>query len=141
MRAPPAIIDTNVVVSGLLTSEPDAPTARILDRMLQGRFVFLLSVDLLAEYRAVLLRPKIRRRHRLTEAEIDSLLTEITANGRVRDRASEHLDNEDGDEHLRGLLNAEPDSILVTGDQALLKRVPTQRGLSPRAFVEQLERA
>jgi len=61
MRAEPAVIDTNVVVSGLLTSLAASPTVRILDGMLVGAFRFLLSVELLAEYRAVLLRQKIRR--------------------------------------------------------------------------------
>ncbi len=138
MSASPAIIDTNVVVSGLLTGDPDAPTALILDGMIQGRFAFLLSVDLLAEYRTVLLRPRIQRRHRLTESEIDSLLTEITANGRVRNVESGHLDHWDGDEHLRALLDADSESILVTGDHPLQKRVPAHRGLSPRAFLERL---
>jgi predicted nucleic acid-binding protein len=81
MTAAPAVIDTSVVVAGLLTEVSSSPTARILDGMLAGRFRFLLSVELLAEYRDVLLRPKIQRRHQLAQAEVDVLLTEIAANG------------------------------------------------------------
>jgi hypothetical protein len=44
-----AVVDTNVVVEGLLTKDPAAPTARILDGMLAGSFPFILSVVLLAE--------------------------------------------------------------------------------------------
>jgi len=64
-----AVIDSNVVVSGLLSGGGFSPTGRILDRMLTGAFPFLLSEELLAEYREVLLRPTIARRHGLTEAE------------------------------------------------------------------------
>ena len=65
-----AVIDTNVVVSGLIGGEHQSPTTAILDAMLGGSFTFLLSLDLLAEYREVLLRPAIRRRHGLTDAEV-----------------------------------------------------------------------
>ncbi len=61
MTLPVAVIDTNVVVSDLLTGEPVPPTAVLLDGMLRGRFTYLLSLELLAEYREVLLRPRIRR--------------------------------------------------------------------------------
>jgi uncharacterized protein len=47
------VIDTNVVVVGLLTSHPDSPVARILDGMLAAAFAFVLSEALLAEYRVV----------------------------------------------------------------------------------------
>ena len=134
MTSPPAIIDTNVVVSGFLTSDPEGPTARILDGMLAGRFPFLLSVDLLAEYRSVLLRPVIRRRHRRSPSEIDSVLTDIAANGQVREVPGGLLNQGDGDEHLSALLADQPDSVLVTGDQALRRRLAPGRGVSPGEF-------
>ena len=59
MSGPALVVDTNVVVSGLITSDATAPTARILDAMLRGELRFLLSEELLSEYRSVLLRPKI----------------------------------------------------------------------------------
>jgi predicted nucleic acid-binding protein len=83
MTEGPAVIDTNVLVAGLLTAVPSSPTARILDGMLTGQFRFLLSDELLFEYRDVLLRPNIARRHQLSQAEVDVLLTEIAANGIV----------------------------------------------------------
>ena len=51
MTAPLLVVDTNVMVSGLLTSDPGAPTAEILDRTMTGEIRALLSLDLLAEYR------------------------------------------------------------------------------------------
>ena len=75
MTARVAVVDTNVVVSGLLTSGIDTPTSRILDSMLSGALRFALSIELLAEYRSVLFRKKIRSRHGLDEAQIDTILT------------------------------------------------------------------
>ncbi|MFO7631694.1 MAG: PIN domain-containing protein, partial [Caldilinea sp.] len=60
------VIDANVLVSGLLTHDPLSPLASIVDGMLVGRIRFLLSSRLLAEYREVLLRPRVQRRHGLT---------------------------------------------------------------------------
>jgi len=48
------IIDTNVLVAGLISSNPASPPVRFLDAMLNGEIIYVLSPDLLAEYRAVL---------------------------------------------------------------------------------------
>ena len=45
------VVDTNVLVAALLTSDHDSPTAKVLDAMLDGRIPFLLSTALLTEYR------------------------------------------------------------------------------------------
>jgi uncharacterized protein len=135
-----AVIDTNVVVSGLLTREPSSPTAVILDGMLRGHFTYLFSLDLLTEYRHVLLRPTIRRRHGLGTADVESLLTELALNGRVRDPppVTEAVPD-DGDRHVWALLQCDPAAVLVTGDDALLRRAAEPgRVLSPRQFVSLL---
>jgi putative PIN family toxin of toxin-antitoxin system len=136
MTEEPAVIDTNVVVSGILTAVPASPTARILDGMLVGRFRFLLSVELLAEYREVLLRPKISRRHRLSEAEVDTVLTDMAANGVALDlRPSSTAGRRRGDGHLWQILAAVPSAFLVTGDQRLIdKPAEGARVLTARAF-------
>jgi predicted nucleic acid-binding protein len=133
---PLAVIDTNVVVSGFLTLRSDSPTAIILDAMLQSRFRFLLSPAILEEYRSVLLRPRIRSRHRLTEPEIDLVLTEIAVNAAFRQPESQGRSSARGDDHLRSLLEVEPESVLVTGDRPLFSDLRTRRRvLSPREFV------
>ena len=111
----PFVIDTNVVVAGLLTAEAAAPTARLLDALLAGRLPFLLSVELLAEYRQVLLRPRIAARHALSPAEIDEILVDLVANGHVVEtRPVARLSFPRGDGHLESLLAA---ALLVTGDE------------------------
>ncbi len=137
----PAVIDTNVVVSGILTGRPESPTARILDGMLTGGFRFLISVALLAEYREVLRRPKITRRHRLSAAEVDVILTDITAAGVVVEvENAPRSRSQEEDAHLLQILTREPDAVLVTGDKELFHdRVQGHRVLSPRQFVELIE--
>ncbi len=77
MNRSPVIVDTNVVVAGLLTGDDASPVARILDGMLAAAFPFVLSEALLAEYRTVLVRPSLRKQHGLTIAEIESILTAL----------------------------------------------------------------
>ena len=130
------MIDTNVVVSGLLTARSDAPTARILDGMMNARFSFLLSSELLREYRSVLLHPRIRSRHHRDEAEIEIILTALAVNARFRKTAAVSSASVDGDSHIRALLDVEPRSVLVTGDRPLAgERQTSGRVLSPREFV------
>lgn len=140
MKAPLAVVDTNVVVSGLITGDPESPTCQVLDGMLSGRFPFLLSLDLLAEYRDVLLRPKIQKLHGLGNAEVDVVLATVAANGITREpSAAAGKADLAGDEHLWALLATQEGALLVTGDQALFNRAHgSTRVLSPREFSELL---
>jgi putative PIN family toxin of toxin-antitoxin system len=135
-----AVVDTNVVVGGLLTADPASPLVQIVDGMLAGRFPFLLSPPLVAEYRAVLLRPKLCSLHGLSGEEIEAVLVELAANGIWREPAP-HGTNpgapDPGDEHLWDLLCTADASVLVTGDQLLLEQPPAFASvISPRSFVE-----
>ena len=130
-------MDTNVVVSALLTGKPDSPPVLILRRMLDGSLRYLLSTELLAEYRAVLLRPKIRSRHKLSEAEVDELLLELAANGATREPSSRPPSPDPKDAHLLALLEDEPRAVLVSGDELTLDVVhPRSRALTPRELTD-----
>jgi len=139
MTARVAVVDTNVVVSGLLTSGIDTPTSRILDSMLSGVLRFALSIELLAEYRSVLLRTKIRSRHGLDEAQIDTILTAVAENAVICEPADPPSYPPDhGDLHLWVLLAARPGAILVTGDQALVDNPPDWASVvTPRTFLSE----
>jgi uncharacterized protein len=52
------VIDTNVVVSGLLV--PHGPSARILNAVTDGRIKLVYDSRILAEYRDVLRRPRLK---------------------------------------------------------------------------------
>lgn len=53
MRPPVFVVDTNVVVAGLVTGSSRSPVAWVVDAMLSGTLVCLLSPALLDEYRSV----------------------------------------------------------------------------------------
>ncbi|MFZ4387243.1 MAG: PIN domain-containing protein, partial [Chthoniobacterales bacterium] len=55
---PEWVLDTNVIVSGLLSAE--APPGRILDALLDRRLKLAYDDRIEAEYRDVLARPKFR---------------------------------------------------------------------------------
>ena len=141
MKRPVAVVDTNVVVAGLITADAGSPTARILDGMRRGAFPFLLSDQLLAEYRQVLLRAKIRKLHGLGAPEIDQILTEIATNAIVREPEARTGAPDAKDNHLWSLLHGQPGSVLVTGDRALAQNPPPKSPvLQPREFAGLLQK-
>jgi uncharacterized protein len=121
------IVDTNVVVAGLLTGSDTSPVARVLDGMLRAACPFVVSEALLAEYHSVLARPGLRRQHGLTLAEIEALLTSIARNAIVLQPAKGPEAPDPGDQLLWDLLAARSDLLLVTGDKRLL-RDPEMKG-------------
>jgi uncharacterized protein len=134
---PAVIVDTNVLVAGLLTGNTTSPVARVLDGMLAAAFPFVVSEALLAEYRAVLVRPALRKQHGLTVAEIDRLLTDIAQHAIVLAPGVGSPAPDAGDQLPWDLLAAKADLLLVTGDKATQRDAAMRaRVLSPTAFVE-----
>ena len=70
-----ALVDTNVWISALLN--PVGFPGKVLDAMLQGRFVHILPDGILDEIRAVLARKRIRRRSGLTDQETEDYIALI----------------------------------------------------------------
>lgn len=148
---PVALVDTNVVVSGVLTGAGASATGSILDAMPAGTLRFVLSEALLAEYRRVLLRPSITERHRLAESDVDAILEELVMNAGFRESpmsggvpaaaegGSAPRDNGalvPGDEHVLALLAVSPEAVLVTGDRRLREAVASWReALTPAEFL------
>jgi len=138
------VVDTNVVVSGVLCFGRGAAPAVLLDRMLAGRVAFLVSASLLAEYRLVLLRRAIASRHGLPVSAVDRLLATVTMAGYLRQADAWAGSDDDpapacprGDEHIVSLLAREPASALVSGDRRLLDALRGWRVvLTPAEAVE-----
>ena len=143
MTRPAVIVDTNVVVAGLLTAHEASRvvpnSARILDGMLAAAFPFVVSEALLAEYRTVLVRPGLRKLHRLTVAEVEAILTDLAQHAIVLapvPMSAAPPVPDPGDPLLWELLAAKADLLLVTGDKLLLRDAGMQgRVISPQAFV------
>lgn len=137
MRRHIFVVDTNVIVSGLIGTDPNSPPARILDAMLDGDLLYLMSSALLAEYSTVLRRPRIARLHGLSDDGLDRLLTELTANAVWRQPSTNPQAPESGDKHLWALLASWPQSRVVTGDRLLVENPPaTAVVVTPRQGVD-----
>ena len=135
------VIDTNVIVSGLIGGDSNSPPARILDAMLDGEITYLMSSELLDEYLAVLRRPRLVSVHGLTEEELDQVLADLVANAVWREPAGESSSTgfapDPGDNHLWALLASHSQALLVTGDRLLVERPPGDASVvSPRHFLE-----
>jgi hypothetical protein len=79
-----------------------------------------LRTALLAEYRAVLVRPKLCKLHGLSVEEIALVLTDLARHAIV--------------------LAARPDLVLITGDKRLAQNeVMPQRVISPQTYLAQLQ--
>jgi len=131
------IVDTNVVVAGLLTGNATSPVARILDGMLAAAFPFVVSEALLAEYRAVLVQPALRKLHGLTVTEVETLLTDIAQHAIVLRPDVGPPAPDAGDQLLWDLLAARPELLLVTGDKELQGDAAMRpRVVSPQAYVD-----
>ena len=133
------IIDTNVLIAGLISAQEGSPTVKIVDAMLGGRLIYLLSPELLQEYRTVLLRPELVRLHGLSEQQVDCLLIEITANAIWHETSVVSIEHvpDPGDRHLWDLLATDPAAILVTGDRLLFENPPRLSSVaSPASCVE-----
>lgn len=68
-----AVIDTNVIVSALLSKREDSPTVNVLKEMLGGRIIPLYHEEILEEYKEVLRR----RKFHLTTEVIDNILEAV----------------------------------------------------------------
>ncbi|MEO7935457.1 MAG: putative toxin-antitoxin system toxin component, PIN family [Dokdonella sp.] len=132
------IVDTNVVVAGLLTSREDSPVARILDGMLAAKFPFVISEALLAEYRIVLERQALRKLHGLSAGELETLMITLAEHAILLTPVATLAAPDPGDQHLWELLAAHADTRLVTGDKLLLSgHSYASRVISAKEFVLQ----
>ncbi len=137
MTLQPCIVDTNVIVSGVIGADPQSPPALILEAMLDGTLLYLMSDALLNEYSSVLRRPGLVRLHGLTDDEIDRLLADLVANGIWREPVAGGNSPSAGDVHLWALLATYPQTQLVTDDRLLVENPPTGSSvISPRHFVD-----
>ena len=72
-----AVIDTNVLVSALLSSHEKAATVQVVNRLFSGDIIPVFSDEILAEYHEVLRRKKFH----FSEDVVRTLLDTITSIG------------------------------------------------------------
>ncbi len=111
MKPPVWVIDTNVLVSAALTA--GGTCDQILRAAIAGRIRLAWNAPMLAEYRAVLLRPKFG----FSKPVVASLLAAFDPADQVPVGPTATLPDPDDEVFLAAAL-ATPDQILVTGNTA-----------------------
>jgi putative PIN family toxin of toxin-antitoxin system len=135
------VLDTNVVVSGVIKEE--GPPGQILTRLFQARqFISVTSLEILAEIREVLQRPKIRRYHGWTDEEIDAFVTFLYAESDVTEGTQTvNIARDPQDNKFLACASEGNADYLVSGDDDLLQMEVFERTqiVRPRAFLETLQ--
>ncbi len=134
---PRAVLDTNVLVSALIT--PHGASAQLLVELRAGAFELVVSPTLLGELGEVLRRPKFRPY--LSKPEIDAYVELIRRDSVVVEDpapSSEPLGADPDDEYLIDLARAAGVDALVSGDAHLLALRGLVPVMSPREFFESL---
>ena len=135
-----AVLDTNVLVSGLLTG--GGPPRQIVDAWLEGRFVLVTSLYQAGELNHVLAYPRILRRLRLEDAEIKGILAALLAEAEVVPGRLElpGLTRDPKDDAVVACAQEGGAHYIVSGDQDLLALVKYKaiQIVTPRQFVEVL---
>ena len=125
-----AVIDTNVLVSALITRNPESATAKVVRLLLDNEFVPLYDADIITEYEDVLHRSKFP----ILPEVADALISYIVEHGVEASRVifDEPMPDEDDRVFYEVTLSKE-DSFLVTGN---LKHYPmSPRVITPSDFV------
>jgi len=103
------VLDTNVVVSGLLT--PDGVCAALFAHLRAGRFEIAWTPAIMREYNEVLRRPKFG----LGPPLIANLLSQLSMDALVSPAPAPELPDRNDEPFLAAAL-ATPDRVLVTGN-------------------------
>lgn len=132
-----AVLDTNVLVSGLLKKQKGGIPDQILRRVEQ--FELCLSEDIATEVRRVLHYARIQRKYRLSEGDIDEYLAYLRVVGNIIEDIStiDAVPNDPDDNMIVAcVLKASADFVL-SGDPHLkdLREYQTIKIISPAQFL------
>ena len=108
-----AVIDTNVVVSGMITNNSASPTAKVLDCLSEKHITPLYCDEILQEYGNVLGREKFH----LPKEKIEQFLKMMKSDGEASNRVpSDEVFPDPKDVVFYEVALSKEDSFLVTGN-------------------------
>jgi putative PIN family toxin of toxin-antitoxin system len=134
---PRAVLDTNVLVSALIS--PGGPSAALLLELRAGAFELVVSPALLAELGEVLARPKFRAY--VTEPEAAGYVDLIEHEATIQQDApasAGKLSADPDDEYLIDLARSAAADVLVSGDSHLLDLRGIVPVMTPAEFLATL---
>ena len=127
-----AVIDTNVLVSALLSSKDDSATVQVVQKIIQEDIIPIYSYDIAHEYKIVLYRKKFN----FSKNNVDFLLNAIFRFGILFEPTFYDYnlpDIKDLPFYLTALQNQDKKSFLITGN---LKHFPIEPFIvTPRYFL------
>ena len=128
-----AVIDTNVIVSALITKNSEAATIHVIRAVLNGQVVPVYNKAILREYEEVLKRKKFH----LDKSVVDSMISYFMAFGVEEEQIHTDLAFQDEDDRVFYEVSlSNDDAYRVTGN---LKHYPrTIKVLTPSEFVKLL---
>lgn len=136
-----AVIDTNVLVSRLLSAQ--GTPATVFQRWEEEQFVLMVSAPILDEYRRVLAYDRLRKLHRLSDEDIQNLVTgiqQVAVFVEVQGILRVVPDDPDDDRFVECAVEGRAD-VIVSGNDHLL-RLKAYQGiqiLTPAAFLALLD--
>ena len=129
-----AVIDTNVIVSALLTKKVDVATAKVFRAFQQRDIILLYNDEILDEYRNVLSRPKLH----LSASEVYDIMNFVIEEGVLSARLhSTDFFPDPKDVVFYEVALSKEDAYLVTGNTKHFPSTPIV--VTPAEMVEILE--
>lgn len=129
-KRPCAVIDTNVLVSALITNDEKAPTKRIVESILKKKLTPIISAEIVGEYNDVLFRPKFD----FDEEVVRNLLIALCSLGEVRLSTTYEQEMPDPKDRIFYEISLTGDNFLVTGN---LKHFPsTPKVVTPAQMMD-----
>ena len=125
-----AVIDTNILVSALITRNPDAATRIVISSVNEGRIVPMINPEILKEYGDVLVRDKFR----FSSDDVSDMLELFAVRGKIYIPRQEESDFRDADDYVfYATYGMREGAYLVTGN---LRHFPVEpRIVSPSDVV------
>ena len=114
------VLDTNIFISGLLF--PKSGAGKIVKLCLNEEFELCLSKSMIGEIERVLFYPKIRKRLKLTDSEIENYCSLLNFSAQVFDikHIKAKVPKDHKDDHILATFLASEADYLISGDDDLL---------------------
>lgn len=141
-----AVVDTNVIVAGVLSSNATSASRALIDRLRAGEFLLLMSPEALLEIEEVLTLPEMKAIHGLTDDEIRAFCQSLQVGSRMvsgTTPVSPALTRDVTDTKWVAIAVEGDADCLVTKDRRhllRLNRVGRTKIVTPRKFLQALDR-
>lgn len=127
------ILDTNVILSALITKKTDVATVEVLNLLLKRKAVLLFCMDIIKEYVDILYEKKFG----VDVHMLDDILLFLIKNGiekTIKKSKTKLID--ESDRKFYDLLDTDKEAYLITGN---IKHYPkNKRIISPREFIDKV---